>query len=74
MHWPCSRDAKNPAQCYSDWDFVNTWGEMQKLLDTGKVHNISVSDFGIRNLERLLSSLTTTESRVTHVDLLWIYD
>ena len=28
---------------------------MQKLLGTGKVRNIGVSNFGIRNLEKLLN-------------------
>lgn len=40
---------------YSDWDYVDTWREMQKLLDTGKVKNIGVSNFGIRHLEKLLN-------------------
>lgn len=33
--------------------------EMQKLPATGKVRNIGVSNFGIKNLERLLSASTT---------------
>ena len=28
---------------------------MQKLLGTGKVRNLGVSNFGIRNMERLLN-------------------
>ncbi|KKY13028.1 putative aldo keto reductase [Diplodia seriata] len=32
---------------------------MQKLLDTGKVRNIGVSNFGIKNMEKLLSAEST---------------
>ncbi|KAH7235155.1 NADP-dependent oxidoreductase domain-containing protein [Fusarium solani] len=60
IHWPCSRDADDPANLYRDWDFVDTWAEMQKLLDGGKVRNIGVSNFGIRHLEELLNSPSTT--------------
>ncbi|KAM0306334.1 hypothetical protein ACHAPM_000899 [Fusarium culmorum] len=56
IHWPCSRDADNPAICYEDWDYVDTWMEMEELLDEGKVLNIGVSNFGIQQLERLLTS------------------
>ncbi|KAF4996311.1 hypothetical protein FGRMN_4562 [Fusarium graminum] len=59
IHWPCSRDAENPAACYKDWDFVDTWAEMQKLVDEDKVRNIGVSNFGIQHLERLLNSPST---------------
>lgn len=54
MHWPSSTDPDDLSKHYPDWDFVDTWREMQKLLDTGKVKNIGVSNFGIKNLERLL--------------------
>ncbi|KAM0247805.1 hypothetical protein ACHAP5_003813 [Fusarium lateritium] len=59
IHWPCSRDAANPAICYKDWDFVDTWVEMEKLVDKGKVRNIGVSNFGIQQLEKLLDSPST---------------
>jgi glycerol 2-dehydrogenase (NADP+) len=62
IHWPCSRDAENPAVCYQDWDFVDTWMEMQELLDEGKVLNIGVSNFGIQQLEKLLSDPWTEVS------------
>jgi aryl-alcohol dehydrogenase-like predicted oxidoreductase len=40
---------------FADWDYVDTWREMQKLVETGKVKNIGVSNFGITHLERLLA-------------------
>ncbi|KAK3400310.1 NADP-dependent oxidoreductase domain-containing protein [Sordaria brevicollis] len=59
MHWPASLDKENPKQVYNDWDFVDTWREMQKLVDTGKVKNIGVSNFGVKNLEKLLNAEST---------------
>lgn len=55
MHWPCSTNPDNMDEVYKDWDFVDTWREMQKLVGTGKVKNIGVSNFAIKNLERLLN-------------------
>jgi len=55
MHWPCSSDPTDLKKHYPDWDYVNTWHEMQKLAGTGKVRNIGVSNFGITQLEKLLN-------------------
>ncbi|EEY15339.1 GCY [Verticillium alfalfae VaMs.102] len=55
MHWPSSTDPEDLKKHHPDWDFVDTWREMQKLVGTGKVRNIGVSNFGIKNLERLLN-------------------
>ncbi|KAL6245853.1 hypothetical protein RBB50_007006 [Rhinocladiella similis] len=55
VHFPCSTDPSDPSKHLPDWDFVKTWQEMQKLLDTGKVKNIGVSNFQIRHLEKLLN-------------------
>lgn len=60
MHWPSSTDPDDLKKHYPDWDFIKTWHEMQKLPATGKVKNIGVSNFGIRNLEKLLSDPGTT--------------
>lgn len=54
MHWPCSLDRENPEKVYDDWTFIDTWREMQKLVGSGKVRNIGVSNFDITNLEKLL--------------------
>ena len=55
MHWPSSTDPKDVKKHLPDWDFIKTWQEMQKLPATGKVRNIGVSNFGIKNLEKLLN-------------------
>ncbi|KAN0067736.1 NADP-dependent oxidoreductase domain containing protein [Elaphomyces granulatus] len=55
VHWPSSTDPTNIRRHLPDWDFIRTWQEMQKLPATGKVRNIGVSNFGIKNLERLLN-------------------
>ncbi|KAF2471959.1 Aldo/keto reductase, partial [Lindgomyces ingoldianus] len=55
MHWPSSTDPENLKKHLPDWNFLKTWAEMQKLPASGRVKNIGVSNFGIRNLEKLLS-------------------
>ncbi|KAK4134448.1 Aldo/keto reductase [Trichocladium antarcticum] len=55
MHWPSSTNPDDLKKHYDDWDFVDTWREMQKLSGTGKVRNLGVSNFAIKNLERLLN-------------------
>jgi len=55
VHWPSSTDPNNNKKHLEGWDFVDTWHEMQKLVGSGKVKNIGVSNFGIKNLERLLN-------------------
>jgi len=55
MHWPSSTDPDDLKKHYPDWNFINTWQEMQKLPETGKVKNIGVSNFAIKNLEKLLN-------------------
>ncbi|CAI4211932.1 unnamed protein product [Parascedosporium putredinis] len=55
MHWPSSTDPADLSKHHEGWDFVDTWRELQKLAGTGKVRNLGVSNFGIKNLERLLN-------------------
>jgi len=56
MHWPSSTDPADPTlkTHYSDWNFIDTWRELEKLPASGRVKNIGVSNFGITNLEKLL--------------------
>lgn len=55
IHFPCSTDPQDRSKHLTNWDFVKTWKEMQKLLCTGKVKTIGVSNFSVSHLERLLN-------------------
>ncbi|KAI2472677.1 Aldo/keto reductase [Annulohypoxylon bovei var. microspora] len=59
MHWPSSTCPDDLKKHYDDWNFLDTWRELQKLVGTGKVRNIGVSNFGIINLEKLLNDPST---------------
>ncbi|KAL4879502.1 NADP-dependent oxidoreductase domain-containing protein [Aspergillus karnatakaensis] len=59
MHWPSSTDPNDLKKHLPDWNFIKTWQELQKLPATGKVRNIGVSNFGIKNLEILLNDPST---------------
>jgi len=59
VHWPSSTDPNDLKKHLPYWDFIKTWQEMQKLPATGKVRNIGVSNFGIKNLEKLLNDPST---------------
>ncbi|KAF2086301.1 alcohol dehydrogenase [Saccharata proteae CBS 121410] len=66
MHWPVafkSGDKYFPVGedglfQHADIDIVDTYKAMEKLLDTGKVKAIGVSNFNIRLLEDLLKKTT----------------
>ncbi|RMY06407.1 hypothetical protein D0867_09708 [Hortaea werneckii] len=55
IHWPSSTDPADLKKHYPDWDFIKTWQEMQKLPGSGRVKNIGLSNFGIKNMEKLLN-------------------
>ncbi|KAK7721556.1 hypothetical protein SLS57_005236 [Botryosphaeria dothidea] len=59
MHWPSSTDPTDLKKHYPDWNFVDTWRELQKLPASGRVRNIGISNFGIKNLEILLNDPQT---------------
>lgn len=73
MHWPSSSDPDDLKKHYPDWDFVDTWRELQKLVGTGKVRAIGVSNFGIKNMEKLLGAETTKVSQTTHLSLFFFF-
>lgn len=66
IHWPSSTDPSDLKKHLPDWDFIKTWQEMQKLVGTGKVRNIGVSNFGIKNLEKLLNDPSTKVRKSIH--------
>jgi len=55
MHWPqASTENGDPIPYGESPTFVETWKEMEKLLPTGKVKSIGVSNFSIKTLKELL--------------------
>lgn len=46
---------ENGVLQFSDVDFVDTWKAMEKLLDTGKVRSLGVSNFSSEQIERVLA-------------------
>ncbi|KAJ5249705.1 hypothetical protein N7489_000115 [Penicillium chrysogenum] len=65
MHWPCAFRGgdkwfpldENGVFELTDIDYITTYKAMEKLLATGKVKAIGVSNFNIRRLEELLSKV-----------------
>lgn len=55
IHWPCSLVPGDNQKVHDDWNYVDTWREMQKVLASGKAKNIGVSNFAIPHLEKLLA-------------------
>jgi glycerol 2-dehydrogenase (NADP+) len=52
--------ARNPDGSFKTTDKVNfndAWADMEKLLDTGKVRAIGVSNFSIKTWVSILSAL-----------------
>jgi len=69
MHWPVPMNPKGNDPKFpklpdgsrdldKSWSFVQTWKEMEKLLSTGKVKAIGVSNFSVKFLEELLPHAT----------------
>ncbi|PPQ88565.1 hypothetical protein CVT25_009945, partial [Psilocybe cyanescens] len=66
VHWPQpiayyegNDMPKNPDGSYkteSNVSFNDTWAEVEKLLDTGKVRAIGVSNFSVKTLEQLFTT------------------
>ncbi|KAF7792256.1 hypothetical protein EIP86_003292 [Pleurotus ostreatoroseus] len=54
MHWPQAEVNGRVLEAHEAPTFIDTWKEMEKLLDTGKVKSIGISNFSIKNLEILL--------------------
>jgi diketogulonate reductase-like aldo/keto reductase len=57
MHYPCaSSEDKDGKFTNLAIDFCDTWAAMEKLVDSGKVKNIGISNFCKWEVEKLLSS------------------
>lgn len=60
MHWPQGIDPQSGdafgLEGQNGPTFNQTWAEMEKMVASGKVKSIGVSNFGIRNLEILLKT------------------
>lgn len=58
IHWPVTLDAeKKPV---SDWNYIDTYKELQKLVATGKVKSIGISNFTQKKVEKLLADKDIT--------------
>ncbi|KAJ1957840.1 hypothetical protein EC988_000622 [Linderina pennispora] len=73
MHWPFSiasetEQDENGSLINAKVDYVDTYKAMEKLLDTGKVRAIGVSNFTIQHLQRLLDN-TSVVPAVNQVEL-----
>jgi len=54
LHWPQGSINGKVLSPEEHPTFTETWKEMEKLLQTGQVKTIGVSNFSIKNLEQLL--------------------
>lgn len=59
IHWPVSTDPST-GKPYNDHDFVDTYKEVEKLVHTGKVKSIGVSNFTIKKVQKLLDDKDIT--------------
>lgn len=57
MHYPCASSEEADGK-FTDLpiDFCDTWAAMEKLVDSGKVKNIGISNFCKSEVEKLLDS------------------
>jgi len=66
IHWPMGYQEGNDLfpvdkkgkPIYSDVDYLDTWRALEEGVSTGKIRNIGVSNFNIKQLERILESGT----------------
>ncbi|KAI0941805.1 hypothetical protein AcW1_003597 [Taiwanofungus camphoratus] len=59
MHWPHAHTESGEFLPYGKKPtFIDTWMDMEKLLETGKVKSIGVSNFSVKTLNELLPHCT----------------
>ncbi|KAI1787821.1 Aldo/keto reductase [Ganoderma leucocontextum] len=69
MHWPQAYTEDNKMIPYGESPtYVETWRDMEKLLATGKVRSIGVSNFSVALLEVLLNE-TTVVPAINQVEM-----
>lgn len=60
IHYPCACDKeaflKEQKNVRIDIDYIDTWKAMEKLLNTGKVRAIGISNFCLSEVKRLLEN------------------
>lgn len=71
MHWPVALNKKNKSDVWIpvkadgsrdillDWDYLDTYHELEKFVEEGKVKSIGVSNFNIPKLKRILEDSRT---------------
>ncbi|KAM3512137.1 hypothetical protein MY11210_004201 [Beauveria gryllotalpidicola] len=70
MHWPSPVDPDDMKKALANWDLTMTWQDMQKEVQAGRVRAIGVSNFGMRNLRKLMSHpLCTIVPAVNQLEL-----
>jgi glycerol 2-dehydrogenase (NADP+) len=52
IHWPVSTDPET-KEVYPDWNSVDTYISLQKLVNAGKVRAIGVSNFTLQKLQKV---------------------
>ncbi|PCH36735.1 Aldo/keto reductase [Wolfiporia cocos MD-104 SS10] len=56
IHWPqADTESGEHIPCGESPTLVETWKEMEKLLETGKVKSIGVSNFSVKTLNEILA-------------------
>lgn len=56
IHWAWSEIEGTDHEVYQDWDFVDTYKELQKIYkSTNKIKTLGVSNFTIAHLEKLFN-------------------
>ncbi|KAI9293162.1 alcohol dehydrogenase NADP+-dependent [Neoconidiobolus thromboides FSU 785] len=60
IHFPYAfkHPQSTPPEVIKDFDIMSTWHELEKLVKSGKVRSIGVSNFSIKKLDYLLSHCT----------------
>lgn len=64
IHWPMALKeggeffpTENGQPLYSDSDYLDTWKEMEKLVDAGLVKSIGISNFNAKQVDRLMKTV-----------------